>query len=216
MVSYNKFIDHTLLKPNATDKQIIELCKEAIKYDFKSVCINPSFIKLAKEVLHNSNVLICTVIGFPLGAMTTKAKVYEAKDAIALGADEIDMVLNISDLKQKKISNIIDEIRQVKSVCKNKTLKVIIETCLLTKQEKINACKAVSQAGANFIKTSTGFSIGGATVEDVKLLKKYVKDNVKVKASGGINNSDEMISMIKAGAERIGTSKGVILIKGLK
>lgn len=212
-MEYNKYIDHTLLKQDASIDQIKQLCKEAIENNFCSVCINPWYIPLCKHLLANSNVKICTVIGFPLGSMSTKAKVYETKDAIKNGADEIDMVLNISQLKAKNFNYVIDEIDKVKAKCKHKVLKVIIETCLLTDQEKIDACECINKSNADFIKTSTGFSTGGATVSDVKLLREHVNPDKKVKAAGGVRTKEDLVAMIDAGAERIGTSRGVDLVK---
>ncbi|MDE6477376.1 MAG: deoxyribose-phosphate aldolase [Mycoplasmoidaceae bacterium] len=166
-----------------------------------------------KKFLAGSNVKVCTVIGFPLGSMTTEAKVFETKDAIAKGADEIDMVLNISQLKAKNFDYVVDEINKIKAECPNNVLKVIIETCLLSEEDKINACKCVSQSNADFIKTSTGFSTGGATVADVKLLRQHTSSNKKVKAAGGVRTHQDLVDMVNAGAERIGTSRGVDLIK---
>lgn len=215
-ITINKYIDHTLLKPDATRDEIKKICDEAKKYNFASVCINPCNISFCKKELLNSNVKVCTVIGFPLGQMTVEAKVAEAKDAIAKGANEVDMVLNIAALKQNNLEYVTNEIKLIVDVChKSKVLlKVIIETCLLNQEQKINACKCVSDAKADFIKTSTGFSVYGATVEDVALLRKYSSPDVKVKASGGIRSLKDAIDMINAGAERLGTSKGVMLIKG--
>ena len=212
----NKYIDHTLLKPVASKKQITKLCAEAKKYKFASVCVNPYYVSLCKKLLKKTKVKVCTVIGFPLGQMTTEAKVEEAADAIGNGAKEVDMVLNIAALKDKKLTYVIDEIKRIKRVCQhyNVILKVIIETCLLTRQEKINACRCVSRAKADFIKTSTGFSTGGATIEDVKLLRKYTAKSIKVKASGGIRTRKDAIAMIKAGADRLGTSNGVAIATG--
>lgn len=212
----NKYIDHTLLKPVASKKQITKLCTEAKRYDFASVCVNPYYIQLCRKLLKGTKVKVCTVIGFPLGQMTTDAKVAETADAIIKGAQEVDMVLNIAALKDKKFDYVINEIKKIKYVCKqqNVILKVIIETCLLTKQEKINACKCVSKARADFIKTSTGFSTGGATIEDVKLLRKYTAKSVKVKAAGGVRTKKDALAMIKAGADRLGTSNGVAIMIG--
>lgn len=212
-MNYNRYIDHTLLKQDASIEQIEKLCKEAIEHDFFSVCINPWYIPACKKFLTGSNVKVCTVIGFPLGSMTTEAKVYETKDAIAKGADEIDMVLNISQLKAKNLDYVVDEINKIKAECPNNILKVIIETCLLSEEEKINACKCVSQSNADFIKTSTGFGTGGATVADVKLLRQHTSSNKKVKAAGGVRTHQDLVDMVNAGAERIGTSRGVDLIK---
>lgn len=208
----SKYIDHTLLKPNATKEQIKNLCEEAIKYDFKSVCINPSFIEYAKELLKNSDVLVCTVIGFPLGAMTTDAKVFEAKDAVNKGADEVDMVINISKLLDKDYDYCTNEIKKIKEAVGSKTLKVIIETCLLTDEDKVAACNCVVNAGADFVKTSTGFSTAGANLHDVELMKKTVGDKCKVKAAGGVKTKEDFDNMIKVGADRIGTSNGTKLL----
>lgn len=208
----SKYIDHTLLKPNATKEQIKNLCEEAIKYDFKSVCINPSFIEYAKELLKNSDVLVCTVIGFPLGAMTTDAKVFEAKDAVNKGADEVDMVINISKLLDKDYEYCTNEIKKIKEAVGSKTLKVIIETCLLTDEDKVAACNCVVNAGADFVKTSTGFSTAGANLHDVELMKKTVGDKCKVKAAGGVKTKEDFDNMIKVGADRIGTSNGTKLL----
>ena len=209
----SKYIDHTLLKPNATKKDIEKLCKEARKYDFASVCINPCWVKLAKKLLKGSKVKVCTVVGFPLGQNTTMIKAAETKYAIEEGADEIDMVINISWVKQHDAKNLYREIAILKMLCKKRILKVIIEACLLTDAEKIFACKCAIAAKADFVKTSTGFSTGGATIHDVKLMKKTVGQHAKVKASGGIKTPQQFKEMIKAGAERIGTSNGCNLIK---
>lgn len=209
----SKYIDHTLLKPDATKERIIKLCKEARENDFASVCINPCWISTAKKELEGTDVNVCTVIGFPLGAMTKEAKVFEAKDAVEKGADEVDMVINVGMLKDGNDDYVINEIHSVKEVVGERILKVIIETCLLTDEEKVRACKDAEAAGANFVKTSTGFSTGGATVADVKLMKETVGDRLKVKASGGIHTKEEMNALIAAGAERIGASAGMALIK---
>lgn len=210
----NKYIDHTLLRADATDEEIKKLCAEAKQYNFASVCVNPFFIPLSRELLQGTDVKVCTVIGFPLGQMTTKAKCDEAQDAIDKGAQEVDMVLNISALKQEKLEYVTDEIKQIATICHAHSviLKVIIETCLLNEHNKIDACQCVSNAGADFIKTSTGFSTGGATVADVALMKKYVDPKVKIKAAGGIRNKQDALDMINAGASRLGTSKGVMLV----
>ena len=173
-MEYNKLIDNTLLKADATKEQIIDLCEESKKYDFKSVCINPDFISLAKKNLKGSDVLICTVIGFPLGSMTTKAKAFEAKDAIEEGADEIDMVINISALKDKNYEYVLNDIKAVREATKGHTLKVILECCLLTKEEIVKGCELCVEAKVDFVKTSTGFSLWGAKVEDVKLMRETV------------------------------------------
>lgn len=208
----SKYIDHTLLKPDTTKAQIIQLCKEAKEYDFASVCVNPCWIETARRELAGSDVNVCVVIGFPLGAMTSASKVFEAKDAIERGADEVDMVLNVGWLKDGDDAAVTNEIRAVKEAVGSHVLKVIIEACLLTNDEKVRACQDAEKAGADFVKTSTGFSTGGATVEDVALMKKTVGDRLKVKAAGGIRTKEAMDAMIAAGAERIGTSNGTKLM----
>lgn len=212
-MDYNKFIDHTLLKADATFAAIKQLCNQAQKYDFMSVCVHPSYVLTCHKLLIKSSVKVCTVIGFPLGSNTTATKLFETKDAIANGADEIDMVINISWLKAKQLHKCISEISAIKKCCGKKTLKVIVETALLSRTDKINACKCVNEASADFIKTSTGFANGGANIQDIKLFKKYLKPNVKIKASGGIKTRAQMLAMIDAGADRIGTSNGVSLMK---
>ena len=214
-MNYAKLIDHTLLKADAKKEDIIKLCKEAKDYGFKTVCIQPSYVSLAKEELKDSDVEICTVIGFPLGQNTTSVKVFEAIDAINNGADEIDMVINISKLKDHDNEYVTNEIKAIKKAINNHVLKVIIETCLLTDEEKERACKCVIDAKAVFVKTSTGFSIHGATVEDVKLLKDCVKDKALVKAAGGVRSKDDLIKMVEAGASRIGTSSGTKLVDSI-
>lgn len=209
----NKYIDHTLLKPDASFKEIEKLCHEAIDFNFASVCVNPCFVTKARKILVGSDVKVCTVIGFPLGANTIESKVFETQDAIANGADEIDMVLNISFLKEKQVDYIVREITEIKKACGRHTLKVIIETCLLENEEKRMACDCIKTANANFVKTSTGFSKSGATVDDVRFLKSIVGDRIQVKASGGIKSYEEAMEMIDAGADRIGTSRGVALIE---
>ncbi len=209
----SKYIDHTILKPEAQKADIERICKEAVEHDFASVMVNPCWIPFVKEQIKGSDVLAACVVGFPLGANSTAVKVFEVKDAIANGADEVDMVINIGQLKDGNDEYVTDEIRQLKAAAGNKTLKVIIETCLLTDDEKIRACKDVVAAGADFVKTSTGFSTGGATVSDVKLMKEAVKgSSVKVKASGGVRSPEDFKAMIEAGAERIGTSSGCKLV----
>jgi deoxyribose-phosphate aldolase len=208
----NKTIDHTLLKQNATKQQIITLCEEARTYDFASVCVNPTWVKTCAELLNGSDVKVCTVIGFPLGATTTAVKVFETKNAIENGATEIDMVLNIGALKDKHMSLVTEDIRAVKEAAGKNIVKVIIETCLLSDDEKILACNAVLDAKADFVKTSTGFSTAGATVEDVKLMKNVVGSQARVKAAGGVRTYEDLIAMIEAGADRIGTSAGVQLL----
>lgn len=220
MKNLAKYIDHTLLKPDATKEEIEILCKEAKEYDFMSVCVNPSWISFCKEQLKESSVKVCTVVGFPLGANTLSTKVFEAREAVSLGADEVDMVINIADAKQAKWQQIQEEVKavveDVRLINTNVIVKVILETCLLTKEEIKNASLAVKAAGADFVKTSTGFSTGGATLEDVALMKETVGEQVSVKASGGVSTYEQAIEMIKAGADRIGASKGIAIVTGNK
>ena len=211
-MEYNKLIDNTLLKADATKKEILTLCEESKKYNFKSVCINPDFIPTAKEALKGSDVLVCTVIGFPLGSMSTKAKAFEAKDAVEMGADEVDMVLNISALKDKDYKYVLEDIKAVREATKGHTLKVILECCLLTKEEIVEACKICVEANVDFVKTSTGFSKWGARVEDVKLMRETVGPEMGVKAAGGVRTHEEMLEMVENGATRIGTSSGAKLM----
>jgi deoxyribose-phosphate aldolase len=208
----NKYIDHTLLKQNATRQQIITLCEEAKTYDFASVCVNPTWVECCAKELAGTDVKVCTVIGFPLGAATTDVKAFETKNAIENGATEIDMVINIGALKDKHMSFVTEDIRRVKAAAGNLIVKVIIETCLLSDDEKVLACKAAVEAGADFVKTSTGFSTAGATVEDVRLMKSVVGSSALVKAAGGVRSYDDLRAMIEAGADRIGTSAGVALL----
>lgn len=210
----SKLIDHTLLKAFATEKDIKKLCDEAIEYNFKSVCVNPANVKFAKELLKNSDVLVCTVIGFPLGANTIEVKAFETANAIINGADEIDMVINIAKAKEHNYDYIKDEISAVVSNASGKTVKVIIETCYLSDEEKVEVCKAATLAKANFVKTSTGFGTGGATKEDVALMKKSISDDMFVKASGAVRTKDDVLKMVEAGASRIGASSGVEIMKG--
>lgn len=209
-------IDHTLLKPDANENEIMNLVEEAKQYHFASVCINPYWVPLAAKHLQGSDVKVCTVIGFPLGSTTTAVKVFEAEDAIQKGAHEIDMVINIGLLKLGKDSEVEADIKAVADAAHGKALlKVIIETCLLTEDEKIRACQLAVNAGADFVKTSTGFSTGGATVEDVALMRKVVGDKCGVKASGGVRNKNDLEKMVAAGANRIGASSGVKIMQGL-
>ena len=205
--------DHTLLAQSATWSDIKAICDDGIKYSTASVCIPPSFVKEAKEYV-GGKLTICTVIGFPNGYNTTAVKVFETSDAIANGADEIDMVINIGDLKAKKYDAILEEIRAIKAACGKKILKVIIETCLLSDSEKREMCRVVSLAGADFIKTSTGFSTGGATIDDVRLMRDASDEKVKVKAAGGISSLQDAWDMLEAGADRLGTSRVVKIVKG--
>lgn len=219
-MNYSKYFDHTLLKMDCTDEQIIKLCEEAKQYDFKSVCVNPGYIPLCKKLLEGSDVKVCTVIGFPLGATSTASKVFETKQAIKDGADEVDMVINVSRLKAHDDAYVENEIKLIRKASKGKVLKVIIETCNLTDEEKVRVCKIVRhacarQASTTYVKTSTGFSCGGATVSDVKLMRKTVGKKFGVKASGGIHNAEEFLSMVKAGANRIGASSSVSIMEGL-
>lgn len=214
-MNYNKYFDHTMLAPQATSTDIDKLIKEAIKYDFKSVCIAPSYIKYAKEQLAKTDVLICTVIGFPLGYNATSVKVYETKIALDHGADEIDMVINIGRFKNKEYEYVLNEIKAIKEVCDNKVLKVIVETALLTNQEIKTITEIVLKSGADFIKTSTGFSFRGASFEDVEIMKSIAQDKLLIKASGGIKTGEDTLKMIKLGASRLGTSKTVQIIEEL-
>ena len=207
-----RMIDHTLLKPEATKEQIEKLCKEALEYNFASVCINPSNIEVAAEILKDSSVKVCTVIGFPLGATTTKVKAFETKDAIENGATEVDMVINIGKIKEKDYDYVKRDIEAVVNEAKGKALtKVIIETCLLTDEEKIIACKIAKDAKADFVKTSTGFSTDGAKSSDLKLMRKTVGEDMGVKASGGIRTLEDVLEAIKSGANRIGASASIAI-----
>lgn len=210
-----RMIDHTLLKANATKAEIVMLVEEAKEYSFASVCVNPTWVKTSAELLADTpEVKVCTVIGFPLGATTSETKAFEAKNAIENGATEVDMVINIAALKDKQDDFVEKDIRAVVEVAKGKALtKVIIETCLLTDEEKVRACKLSVKAGADFVKTSTGFSTGGATVEDVQLMRKTVGPEIGVKASGGVRSREDALAMVKAGATRIGASSGVAISK---
>ena len=211
----NKYFDHTILKPDARKEDVIKICKEAIDYKFKSVCVNSSFAKLVKKELEGSGVDLTIVVGFPLGAMSTEAKEFETKYAVENGADEIDMVINISALKDENYDYLEEEIRRLKEICGSKILKVMIETCLLTDDEKVRACQIAKKAGADFVKTSTGFSTGGAKVEDVRLMRKTVGDDMGVKASGGIRTLEDVKKFVEAGASRIGASASVQIMEEL-
>ena len=207
--------DHTLLNVTATWPEIKQVCDDGIKYSTASICIPPSFVKMAKEYV-GDKLRVCTVIGFPNGYNTTSVKEFETKEAIKNGADEIDMVINIGQVKEGNYEYVLDEIRSIKKICADRKLKVIIETCLLTEEEKINMCKIVTQSGAEYIKTSTGFSTGGASREDVKLLRANVGANLKVKASGGISSLEDAEEFLNLGARRLGTSKIVKIAKELE
>lgn len=209
----NKYIDHTLLKADATRDKIVTLCEEAKEYDFASVCVNGYWVSTCAELLKGTDVKVCTVIGFPLGAMSSKAKAFETKDAIANGAGEVDMVLNIGEMKAGNYDAVRDDVKAVVEAADGHCVKVILENCLLTKEEIVKACELCVEAGATFVKTSTGFSTSGATPEDVKLMKDTVKGKCKVKAAGGVRCYEDMEKMIEAGADRIGTSAGVKLMQ---
>ena len=211
-MSYNKLIDHTLLKQDAQPEQIVKLCEEAKEFDFMSVCVNPAYVPLAAECLKGSGVKVCTVIGFPLGMNLTRTKVDEAKLCISQGAEEIDMVINVGMLKAGHDDYVKEEIKLLKEVAGKLVLKVIIETCLLTDEEKVRACRLAKEAGADFVKTSTGFSTGGATAHDVKLMRDTVGPEMGVKASGGVRTHEDLLAMVEAGANRIGTSNGTKII----
>lgn len=214
MKTIPEMIDHTILKPEARKSEIEQLCKEAMEYKFAAVCVNPYYVSYCKEVLEGSNVKVATVIGFPLGANTKELKAFEALDAVNNGADEIDMVINIGALKDKDYEVVKSDIKLVVDIAKDKAIvKVIIETALLTDEEKVKACEISMESGADFVKTSTGFSTAGATVEDVKLMKSVVGDKLEVKASGGVRDLDAANKMIKAGATRLGTSSGIKIVK---
>ncbi|WP_252320505.1 deoxyribose-phosphate aldolase [Spiroplasma endosymbiont of Lariophagus distinguendus] len=214
-INLNEYIDHTLLKPEATLSMIDTLCKEAKTYYFKAVCINPFYVNRAVTLLKNSNVKVCTVVGFPLGANTTQTKIAETINAIKDGAQEIDVVINIGALKDNDQKLVLQDLQAVRNACpQNIILKVIIECSLLTTEQKIIACQLVTKVKADFIKTSTGFANGGATVADIKLMKANIGPHVAIKASGGIKNQDDAMAMINAGATRIGTSNGVAIISG--
>ena len=209
----NKYIDHTILKATAGENDIKKLCEEAKKHKFYSVCVNCCYVNDAKKMLQGSDVKVAAVVGFPLGAMSTKAKVFEAKDAIEQGASEIDMVINVAKLKDGKYDYVKNEIKQIKDAIGENILKVIIETCYLSNEEKIKACELSLDAKADFVKTSTGFGTGGATFEDVKLMKDVVGNKAKVKASGGVKDKQTAEKYIELGAERLGTSSGIEIIK---
>ncbi|MFV8063465.1 deoxyribose-phosphate aldolase [Streptococcus hyovaginalis] len=210
----NHLIDHTLLKPDSTRDQIDQLIQEADDYQFASVCVNPTWVNYASDKLADSTVKVCTVIGFPLGASTSETKAFETKNAIENGADEIDMVINIGAAKDGNFALVQSDIVAVVEASGDKLVKVIIETCLLTDDEKIKACQAAVAAGADFVKTSTGFSTGGATVHDVTLMRKTVGPDIGVKASGGARSFEDAKAFVEAGATRIGTSSGIAIIKG--
>lgn len=208
-----KLFDHTILKADATKEDVKKVCEEAMAYSFCSVCVNSYYVPYVAELLHGSDVKICTVVGFPLGSMSTRAKVLEAKIAVMDGADEVDMVINIGALKDKDYDVVLEDIKAVKEACGNALLKVIIETCLLTDEEKIKACELSKEANADFVKTSTGFSTAGAKVEDVRLMRDTVGNDMGVKASGGIHDKEFANALVEAGASRLGTSATIKIVE---
>lgn len=210
----NQYIDHTLLKPESRQDQIDKLIREAKTYNFASVCINPTWVSYAAKALEGTDIKVCTVIGFPLGATTSAVKAFETKDAISHGADEVDMVINIGQAKSGHFVFVEEDIRAVVEASGDKLVKVIIETCLLTDKEKIKACQAAVAAGADFVKTSTGFSTAGARLDDVRLMRQTVRPDVGVKAAGGTRSLEDAQAFIEAGATRIGTSAGVTIMEG--
>ena len=211
-----KLFDHTILKADATEAAVAKICAEAKEYGFMSVCVNTYYTAFVAEQLKDSDVKVCTVVGFPLGQMSTKAKALETKCAVEDGADEIDMVLNVAALKDGKYDVVLEDIKAVKTACGDALLKVILETCLLTKEEIVKACELSVEAGADFVKTSTGFSTGGATAEDIALMRKTVGLDIGVKASGGVRDSKGAIAMVEAGANRIGASATIAILSGAK
>lgn len=212
-MNYNKMIDHTILKADATKEMVTKIVNEAKEYDFASVCVNPTWVSYCAQELAETDVKVCTVIGFPLGANTSAVKAFETQDAISNGADEIDMVINIGALKDGNTELVLNDIKSVVNAAKGKCVKVIIETCLLSDEEIVTVCKLAKEAKATFVKTSTGFSTGGATPKDVALMKETVGDELEVKASGGVRTKEDMDKVIEAGATRIGTSAGCSLVQ---
>ena len=208
-----KLFDHTILKADATKEDVKKVCEEAMAYSFCSVCVNSYYVPYVAKLLHGSDVKICTVVGFPLGAMSTRAKALEAKIAVMDGADEVDMVINIGALKDKDYDAVLEDIKAVKEACGNALLKVIIETCLLTDEEKVKACELSKEANADFVKTSTGFSTAGAKVEDVRLMRDTVGNDMGVKASGGIHDKEFANALVEAGASRLGTSATIKIVE---
>ena len=214
-VNIARMIDHTILKPEATEAEIMQLCKEAVEYNFASVCVNPSMVAKAASILESTPVKVCTVIGFPLGATTTEVKAFETEDTIKKGATEVDMVINVGKLKEGDLAYVKNDIQAVVNAAKGKALtKVIIETCLLTDEEKVIACQLSKEAGADFVKTSTGFSKGGATAHDIKLMRETVGPDMGVKASGGVRSRGDALVMIENGATRIGASASIAICEG--
>lgn len=212
-MNYNKMIDHTVLKADTPLETVKRICDEAMEYGFASVCINPCHVAYCADYLKDSDVNVCTVIGFPLGANTSATKAFETKDAIANGADEIDMVMNIGALKDKNYDLVRDDVKAVVEAANGTLVKVILETCLLTEEEIKKACELCVEAKADFVKTSTGFSTRGATIEDVKIMKAAVQGKAKVKAAGGVRTHEDMVKIVEAGADRIGTSAGCSLVE---
>lgn len=212
-MNYNKMIDHTVLKADTPLETVKRICDEAMEYGFASVCINPCHVAYCADYLKDSDVNVCTVIGFPLGANTSATKAFETKDAIASGADEIDMVMNIGALKDKNYDLVRDDVKAVVEAANGTLVKVILETCLLTEDEIKKACELCVEAKADFVKTSTGFSTRGATIEDVKIMKAAVQGKAKVKAAGGVRTHEDMVKIVEAGADRIGTSAGCSLVE---
>ena len=212
-MNYNKMIDHTVLKADTPLETVKRICDEAMEYGFASVCINPCHVAYCADYLKDSDVNVCTVIGFPLGANTSATKAFETKDAIANGADEIDMVMNIGALKDKNYDLVRDDVKAVVEAASGTLVKVILETCLLTEEEIKKACELCVEAKADFVKTSTGFSTRGATIEDVKIMKAAVQGKAKVKAAGGVRTHEDMVKIVEAGADRIGTSAGCSLVE---
>ena len=213
-MNINKYIDHTNLKAFTSKKDIEKLCDEAIKYNFASVCVNPYYVSLAHELLIRSDVKVCTVIGFPLGQNTTEVKLYETRNAINNGADEIDMVINVAALKDMYYDYVEDELRQIKDIVKDKILKVIIETCYLNSDEIIKITEICNEVGVDFIKTSTGYGTYGAKIEDVELIMSHKNEDIQVKASGGIKTNEQAKQFVEKGVTRIGTSNGVVIMEG--
>ena len=210
----NQYIDHTILKADARKDEVKKIVEETLEYNFKSICVNSSYVAMIRDM--DKDIRITSVIGFPLGAMTTKAKVFETEDAIKDGADEIDMVINVGRLKDKDYAYVLEDIKEVKKACGDKILKVIIETCLLDDEEKIKVCELSKEAGADFVKTSTGFSTGGATAKDIKLMRETVGEELGVKASGGVRSLEDAELMIENGASRIGASASIAICEGTK
>ncbi|BDD07256.1 deoxyribose-phosphate aldolase [Aureibacter tunicatorum] len=212
----NKYIDHTILAAYATKEEIVKLCQEAKQYDFFSVCVNSCYVPLAAQELKGTSVAVCSVVGFPLGQMSKEAKVFETKEALVQGATEIDMVINVGFLKSGLVDEVRDEIKAIKDAMGEKVLKVIIETCYLTNEEKVLASQLSVEAGADFVKTSTGFGTGGATLEDIEIMKKAVNGKAKLKASGGVRDLKTAKEYIEAGVDRIGTSNGINIVQGIE